>query len=59
MLATDGDQGQVQNLFSAESNIDEDYVDFFNGFDIGFSDGEISGFHILNNNWSITIQGCE
>ena len=59
--ATDGDQGQVQNLFSApiiESNIDEDYVDFtFNGFDIGFSDGEISGFHILNNNWSITIQG--
>lgn len=60
---TNGNEEQIKNLFSyniTESNSEpeEDYFYYvFNGFDISFSDNEVSSFEITNTNWSITIKG--
>ena len=61
--ATNGTLSQVTNLFSNPvlqntQQPEEDYYDYsYDGFSIGFSESEISGFNITNSNWNITIQG--
>ena len=60
---TNGNEEQLKNLFSyhiSESNKEpkEDYFYYaFDGFDISFSDNEVSSFEITNTNWSLTIKG--
>ena len=60
---TNGNEEQVKNLFFyniTESNKqpEEDYFYYiFNGFDISFSNNEISSFEITDTNWSLTIKG--
>ena len=60
---TNGNEEQLKNLFFyniTESNKqpEEDYFYYiFNGFDISFSNNEISSFEITDTNWSLTIKG--
>ena len=60
---TNGNEEQLKNLFFyniTESNKqpEEDYFYYiFNGFDICFSNNEISSFQITDTNWSLTIKG--
>lgn len=61
--ATNGKYSQVDNLFShtIETNIqqpEESYYYYtFNGFNIGFSESEISGFEITSPNWKVMLLG--
>ena len=61
--ATNGNQNLLDNLFSydiIENDIitEENYYNYiFDGFDICFSNNEISRLEIRNNNWSVNIQG--
>mgnify|MGYP000461363317 CR=1 FL=1 len=58
---TKGNKDLIEKLFNAsinETTIDFDYCDYtYNGFEIGFSNEQISGFNITNNKWSMTIKG--
>ena len=60
---TNDTEVQLKNLFSnnvikSNKETEEDYFHYvFDGFDISFSDNEVSSFEITNTHWSLTIKG--
>ena len=61
--ATNGDYTLISNLTlgTITENTQEQEVQYYyyiyNGFNISFSENEMSSFEITNNNWNINIQG--
>ena len=61
--ASNGSLNQLNNLFTENisentQEVEENYFYYvFDGFDICFSDNEVSSFSITNTNWNITILG--